>query len=175
MLTWLKHLKSRYDEKCDDNKFILLENFANGYKAVNILDIKIGGRSEKKHKVTEAVRMYKTKLNGMRKNNYKNQDFFRSKYALNNIVEKEEILKSLAFFFHTGSRVDLSLVSAMIERLKRFAMALRALDGWKFVSSSVVFVYDFEDLSHFDVRLIDFGRARIAGIEGHDEETSSGV
>ena len=34
--------------------------------------------------------MYKLKLNGMRKNNHQHKDFFRSKYALNNIVEKEE-------------------------------------------------------------------------------------
>ena len=54
-------------------------------------------------------------------------------------------------------------------------MALRSLPDWKFVSSSVVFLYDFEDVSRCDLKFIDFGRARRTGKEEFDDETCEGV
>lgn len=62
-----------------------MNNFTFGFKSLNILDIKIGGRSEKPHKITQSVKKYKIKLNGMRKNNQYDQDWFRSKYILNDV------------------------------------------------------------------------------------------
>ena len=111
----------------------------------------------------------------MRKNNDKIKDFFRSKYILNEYIEKEEIIKVLAFFFHTGTKVDVSLLEAMIQKLKGLALAFRSLVGWKLVSSSIVLIYDFEEKSRFDVRFIDFGRAKKIGIEAFDDETSDGI
>lgn len=75
-------MEARHQEKNPENNFLILKNLTYGIKATNILDIKIGGRSEKKHKITEAVREYKIKLNGMRKNNHRDKDWFRSKYIL---------------------------------------------------------------------------------------------
>lgn len=38
----------------------------------------------------------------MRKNNYKDKDWFRSKYILQKIIESRKIREALAFFFHDG-------------------------------------------------------------------------
>ena len=85
---------------------------------MNILDIKIGGRSEKPNKITESVKRYKIKLNGMRKNNYADKDWFLSKYILNEISDKDEILKNLAYFFHIDDKIEAVILDNIINKLK---------------------------------------------------------
>ena len=42
----------------------------------------------------------------MRKNNDVDRDWFRSKYLLENIVDPKKIREHLAYFFNTGSEIN---------------------------------------------------------------------
>lgn len=59
----------------------------------------------------------------------------------------------------------------MISKLKDLLLSLRCLEGWKFSSSSILFIYDFENKKNNTVKFIDFGRARREENLRYDSET----
>lgn len=63
----------------------------------------------------------------------------------------------------------------MIEKLKDFVLCFRCLKNWRFVSSSIVLVYDNDNIEKHTIKFIDFGRAKRYENEGYDMETCLGI
>jgi hypothetical protein len=74
-----------------------------------------------------------------------------------------DILRYLALYFFDGKQLRLKLLDRMIQKLSELILAYSSFHSWIHYSVSVVFFYDNHDDSLFDVKLIDFSRARYTG------------
>jgi hypothetical protein len=59
----------------------------------------------------------------------------------------------------------MKVLEIIVEELQELVFAIRAVRGWKFVSSSVCMIYDSADEMRAGVRYIDFARAKINEME----------
>jgi hypothetical protein len=156
----------------------VLENVTHDYALPNILDIKIGGRNVvgKTHKITESVSKYYVKLNGC-KINYARDDksIFMSKYYLHEAKSIDQMVPFLALFFYDGRELALQAISNIQWELADMILCFKAVNGYKFVSSSLCLFFDARDHSKGDIKFIDFGRVSDSPPEFFDKETCLGM
>lgn len=56
------------------------------------------------------------------------------------------------------------------------SLILRSFTGYLFKSSSVCLLYDSDDLSKYEIKLIDFGKSYSTGYEeGYDQQIINGI
>jgi len=171
---WFVQLfKKRFNK--DNTKFLKLKDLTTNYKAPSILDLKMGSMAynavKKNHQMSKLIHSTSASL-GFRicglsvKTKNKSEHFFDKYWGRN--IPPERITNALAIFFHDGEKIRKNLLLKYIKRLKYLHEVISESIGFRFFSTSLLFVYDasledevndhpsLSDESYETIKLIDF-------------------
>jgi hypothetical protein len=86
---------------------------------------------------------------------------FISKYDLQSVQLWSSLVTHIAMFLlDSDGRIRLNTLLIFIDRLTQLILDFKALNGIRFISSSICLSYDAtEEYKKVDVKLIDFARA----------------
>jgi len=157
--------------------FIVLEDLLKGMKRPCVMDVKIGKITylpnmsskkieECKQKALESTQFTDAfRICGMQVIDAKTGKTAKHGKAWGKKVKSSHLAEALQYFLDNGTQIRSDVLEYFIERLTALEMIIRRdFRGWKFVSSSLLFVYDADDRVEgsnrpslrADVRMIDF-------------------
>lgn len=87
----------------------------------------------------------------------------------------DSITKYIAFFFYNGKSLLTETICRVRQKLSEIILAFRAMQGYRFISASVCFIYDGKDSCKADAKLIDFARVSELSPDYFDNMTCTGL
>jgi len=97
------------------------------------------------------------RLVALRSFNTKTKDYFQiTRPQANEINSKELLQGALCNFFKNGETIRVDVINFFIKRLLVLFNWMKEQTLYRFYSSSLLFVYDGDDVENYDVRMIDF-------------------
>jgi hypothetical protein len=90
-------------------------------------------------------------------------------------MDLDSITTYIALFFFNGSILLTNTIFKIRQKLSEIILSFKSLFGYKFISTSVCFIYDACGSSKFDIKLIDFGRIAEVSPEYFDKLSCIGL
>ena len=153
-----------------DDLYIIQKDISSGFKKTAILDLKVGTRSWRlnasQKKADRRTKKIQRGPNGILKFRVRGAIYYNSDNLIETVhrdfsdkctmKELQNFIES--FFKHTNQ------ITSMVEKLEKLKLLIIEAEekyGIRFYSSSIVFMYDENDTSKFDLRLLDFEKAYV--------------
>jgi hypothetical protein len=160
---WYLHLFQKRFNK-NNTKFLKLQDLTSKYTEPSVLDIKMGSLAYNKKKIdNQSLKLSEStsgslgfRICGLSMRTNDSNEFFLDKYW-GRSVPQNSICNALAIFFFDGERIRKNLLSKYIKRLNYLHKVINESIGFRFFSTSLLFVYDSseEDCSFDTLNLAD--------------------
>jgi len=186
------HGRTRLDNgKGGVDHYLILEDLTAGMEKPCILDLKMGRQTHeenasiKKTVMLKALDSYSTSKNfgfrvcGMRVYQVKTGEFVVKDKPWGTAVKNntESMLEALKIYFNNGERIQYGAITAMLPFLMKLKAWFETQTIFRFVGSSILFLYDGKSLNNpkVNVRMVDFAHSDELKGERKDEDYLFGL
>eukprot|EP00298_Acanthocystis_sp_HF-20_P010508 c18890_g1_i1.p1 GENE.c18890_g1_i1~~c18890_g1_i1.p1 ORF type:complete len:319 (-),score=118.44 c18890_g1_i1:112-1068(-) len=166
-------------EKPIPHQYIVLEDLFHDFMNPSILDIKMGTKlysetadpQKKERAIRKARESTSGKLGfrvcGLQVYHPNSCEYFKKDKEFGRTLIESNICDAFRFFIFDGTKINYQIIPFFISSLENLLKAISQLDGYRFISSSLLLFYDSNPENKtgkpkIGVRMIDFGKSNIS-------------